>query len=107
MQVEYQTRENLAVNVTAVAPRQHGLREHRGSHHRPTDRAIGRPLDSRGMFVRMEKTVPLDRITDPGLVQGPLVRPFDIEALSIETAGKSSHGAVVQLAGIKDGRKIL
>jgi putative membrane protein len=32
------------------------------------------------------------------------MRLFDIEALSVETAGQSSQGAVVQLAGIKDGR---
>lgn len=60
---------------------------------------------AKGVFVRVEKTVPLDRITDVGLVQGPVMRLFDIEALSIETAGQSSHGSLVQLAGILDGRK--
>jgi putative membrane protein len=60
---------------------------------------------AKGTFVRVEKTVPLDRITDIGLVQGPIMRMFDIEALSIETAGQSSQGSLVQLAGIKDGRK--
>jgi len=60
---------------------------------------------ARGLFVRMEKTVPLDRITDLGLVQGPIMRFFGIEALSIETAGQSSQGALVSLAGIKQGRK--
>ncbi len=59
----------------------------------------------RGLFVKVEKTVPLDRITDLGLVQGPIMRLFDIEALSVETAGQSSAGALVRLAGIKDGRK--
>jgi putative membrane protein len=59
---------------------------------------------ARGVFIRVEKTIPLDRITDLGLVQGPIMRLFDIEALSVETAGQSSQGAVVQLAGIKDGR---
>jgi putative membrane protein len=59
---------------------------------------------ARGVFVRSEKTIPLDRITDLGLVQGPIMRLFDIEALSVETAGQSAQGAVVQLAGIKDGR---
>jgi putative membrane protein len=33
------------------------------------------------------------------------MRFFDIEALSVETAGQSSQGSLVQLAGIKDGRK--
>lgn len=60
---------------------------------------------SKGWIVRIEKTVPLDRITDLGLVQGPIMRYLDIEALSIETAGQSAAGAVVTLAGIKDGRK--
>ena len=59
---------------------------------------------ARGLFVKTEKTVPLDRITDLGLVQGPIMRFFDIEALSVETAGQSSQGALVRLAGIKDGR---
>jgi putative membrane protein len=60
---------------------------------------------ARGWLVRVEKTVPLDRITDLGLVQGPIMRLFDIEALSVETAGQSSQGSLVQLAGIVDGRK--
>ena len=60
---------------------------------------------AKGTFVRVEKTVPLDRITDIGLVQGPVMRLFDIEALLIETAGQSSQGSLVQLAGIKDGRR--
>jgi putative membrane protein len=59
---------------------------------------------ARGVFVKVEKTIPLDRITDLGLVQGPIMRLFDIEALSVETAGQSSQGALVQLAGIKDGQ---
>ncbi len=60
---------------------------------------------TKGWLVRMEKTVPLDRITDVGLIQGPLMRYFDIEALSVETAGQSAAGALLTLAGIKDGRK--
>jgi putative membrane protein len=59
---------------------------------------------SKGIFTKVEKTVPLDRITDLGIVQGPLMRYFDIEALSVETAGSSSATSLVQLQGIKDGR---
>ena len=59
----------------------------------------------KGIWLQTEKTVPLDRITDLGIVQGPIMRFFDIEALSVETAGQSSMSALVQLAGIKDGRK--
>jgi putative membrane protein len=60
---------------------------------------------NKGIFTQIEKTVPLDRITDLGIVQGPIMRYFDIEALSVETAGQSSMGSLVQLAGIKQGRK--
>jgi putative membrane protein len=60
---------------------------------------------ARGVFVKREQTIPLDRITDVSLVQGPVMRVFDIEALSVETAGQSTPGSLVQLAGIKDGRK--
>ncbi|WP_075082730.1 PH domain-containing protein [Mariniblastus fucicola] len=59
---------------------------------------------SKGIFTKIEKTVPLDRITDLGIVQGPIMRYFDIEALSVETAGNSSGSSLVQLTGIKDGR---
>ena len=67
-----------------------------------TDRSL---KVAKGLFIKVEKTVPLDRITDLGLVQGPIMRYFQIEALSVETAGQSSAGSLVQLAGIKDGRK--
>jgi putative membrane protein len=59
---------------------------------------------SKGILTRVEKTVPLDRITDLALIQGPIMRYFDIEALSVETAGQSTAGSMVSLAGIKDGR---
>lgn len=56
----------------------------------------------RGFFIRVEKTIPLDKITDLGMVQGPLMRMFDITALSIETAGSTSQGALVKLYGIEN-----
>ena len=59
---------------------------------------------AKGIMTKTEKTVPLDRITDLGIVQGPLMRYFDIEALSVETAGNSAGSSLVQLTGIKDGR---
>lgn len=60
---------------------------------------------SKGILTKIEKTIPLDRITDVGIIQGPIMRYFDIEALSVETAGQSSAGSLVNLAGINDGRK--
>jgi len=59
----------------------------------------------KGMFVRVEKTVPLDKITDLGVVQGPIMRHLEIESLSIETAGSTSPtGATLSLTGIENGR---
>lgn len=55
---------------------------------------------SKGMFVRVEKTIPLDKITDLGLVQGPIMRHYDLQALSVETAGQSAQGALLKLIGI-------
>lgn len=59
---------------------------------------------SRGILVRREMTVPLDKITDVGLVEGPVMRWMDLQAVRIETAGQSTSGAAVQLVGIENGR---
>ncbi len=59
----------------------------------------------KGVFVRKEKNIPLDRITDVELTQGPIQRYFNIERLSVETAGQSSGGAaLLSVIGIRDGR---
>ena len=55
---------------------------------------------AKGVFIRMEKTVPLDKSTDLGLVQGPIMRHYGLQALSVETAGQSSQGALVKLLGV-------
>ncbi len=59
----------------------------------------------KGVLQRVEKTVPLDKITDVGIVQGPIMRYLGLEALSVETAGQSSHGALVKLIGIVETRQ--
>jgi putative membrane protein len=66
-----------------------------------TDRSL---KVSYGLLNRVEKTVPLDKITDLGLVQGPIMRYLDLEALSVETASTSVNGAAVRMVGIVDGR---
>jgi len=58
----------------------------------------------KGLLVRVEKTVPLDKITDLGMVQGPIMRYFDVEAISIETAGQSGTGPLVRMAGVVEAR---
>ncbi len=55
---------------------------------------------NKGMFVRVEKTIPLDKITDLGMVQGPIMRHFDIHQITVETAGQSAQGPLVALTGI-------
>ena len=66
-----------------------------------TDKAL---KVKKGILVRTEKTIPLDKITDMGMVQGPIMRYFDLHKLTIETAGQSGQGALVSLTGIKDAK---
>lgn len=54
----------------------------------------------KGVFVRVEKTIPLEKITDMAMVQGPLMRRFGVHRLTVETAGQSGAGALVALTGI-------
>jgi len=57
----------------------------------------------RGVFVKSESTIPLDKITDLLTLQGPLMRRYDLFKVSIETAGQSTQGAhLVSLLGITD-----
>jgi len=58
----------------------------------------------KGIFVRVEKTIPLEKITDMGMVQGPIMRHLDLHKLTVETAGKSAEGALVSLTGIIDAK---
>ena len=60
----------------------------------------------KGVFVKSESTIPLDKITDLLTVQGPLMRRYDLFKVSVETAGQSTlEGAhLVSLLGITDTR---
>ena len=58
----------------------------------------------KGIFFRVEKTIPLEKITDMGMVQGPIMRHLDLHKLTVETAGKSTEGALVSLTGIIDAK---
>ncbi len=66
-----------------------------------TDRAL---KVKKGIFVRVEKTIPLEKITDMGMVQGPIMRYFNLHRLTVETAGQSGQGALVSLTGIIDAK---
>ncbi len=67
-----------------------------------TDRSL---KVTRGILVRQEKTVPLDKITDLGLIEGPIMRYMGLQAISVETAGQSGPGALIQLVGIDGARE--
>jgi putative membrane protein len=61
----------------------------------------------RGIFFRVEKTIPLDKIQDMTLREGPLLKHFGLLTLQIETAGQgSTQGASeAKLVGIKKARE--
>jgi putative membrane protein len=54
------------------------------------------------VWFKVEKSIPLEKITDVGLTQGPLMRFFKLYRLDFETAGQSSQGALVSMIGIVD-----
>jgi len=54
----------------------------------------------KGILVRVEKTIPLEKITDMGMIQGPIMRKFGLHTLTVETAGQSGPGSLVALTGI-------
>lgn len=58
---------------------------------------------SKGVVVRVQKNVPLDKITDLAVIEGPLLRKFGLVRLKVETAGQSTGpgGALLSLIGIE------
>ena len=56
----------------------------------------------RGILFVVEKSIPLEKITDVSLIQGPVMRLFGLHQLSFETAGQSGTGALVSLLGVND-----
>jgi putative membrane protein len=55
-----------------------------------------------GVFFIKRKTIPLDRITDIILAQGPLLRHFGLWRLDIQTAGSGQQRAEASLYGLTD-----
>jgi len=58
-------------------------------------------LVNMGIFTKVDKSIPLTKITDIGMVQGPIMRRFGLHRLSIETAGQSQQGVLLSLIGVK------
>lgn len=57
----------------------------------------------RGIFFRVEKTIPLDKIQDLTVKEGPLLRMLGLRSLKVETAGQGTPGAPeANLIGIVD-----
>lgn len=58
-----------------------------------------------GVFFKVEKTIPLDKIQDLTVREGPLLRAIGLRSLKIETAGQSAEGqAEADLVGVVDPR---
>ena len=61
----------------------------------------------RGVVFKSEKTIPLDKIQDLTVREGPLLRAFGLRSLKIETAGQSSPQgqADANIVGVVDPRE--
>ena len=57
----------------------------------------------KGVLTKVESTIPLTKITDLQMHQGPIM-PFGLKAFRVETAGQSSGagGHLVDMVGIID-----
>ncbi len=57
----------------------------------------------RGIFFKVEKTIPLEKIQDLTVKEGPLLRMLGLRSLKIETAGQGTPGgSEADLIGIVD-----
>jgi putative membrane protein len=58
----------------------------------------------KGIFNRVESTVPLEKITDLQMYQGPIMRAMGLKGFRVETAGQSSGpgGHLINMVGIVD-----
>ncbi len=55
----------------------------------------------KGVFFRSESTIPLNRITDLRMHDGPLMRHYNLRGMKVETAGQSgSTGSEGDLMGV-------
>jgi len=58
----------------------------------------------KGILNKTESTIPLEKITDLQLFQGPVMRYFGLHGFKVETAGQSNSGtgSLVNIVGIVD-----
>jgi len=65
-----------------------------------TERAL---IVKKGFLIRRERTIPLDKIQDLALKEGPLLRRLGLSTLRIETAGQNNaSGGEADLTGLVD-----
>lgn len=59
----------------------------------------------KGLFFKVEKTIPLEQIQDLTIHEGPFLKALGICSLAVETAGQNTAGGgMARLTGIKDAR---
>ena len=56
----------------------------------------------KGIFNKVESTIPLEKITDLQMFQGPIMRHYGLHGFKVETAGQSGVGSLVNIIGIVD-----
>jgi len=58
----------------------------------------------KGIWNKSESTIPLEKITDLQMFQGPIMRHFGLRGFKVETAGQSAgpSGSLVNIIGIVD-----
>ena len=56
----------------------------------------------RGILSRTESTIPLEKITDLQMSQGPIMRAMDLHGFKVETAGQTTAGSLVSIIGIQN-----
>lgn len=60
----------------------------------------------RGIYFKKEMNIPLEKITDITLKQGPMMRSYGLERIIFETAGQNNNGnAEGSLLGIVNARE--
>lgn len=71
-----------------------------------TERSV---VIGKGIFFRRELTIPLDKIQDISIREGPLLSAFGLLQLRVETAGQSNSGtgkSDADLVGLLDARGV-
>lgn len=57
----------------------------------------------KGILNRVQSTIPLEKITDLQMFQGPIMRHFGLHGFKVETAGQTTTGgALMSIVGIVD-----